>query len=937
VKGSPFRGLAAFGARHSPVFFGRGSDTARAVELWIEAGRRGAPYLLLMGASGAGKSSLARAGLLPRLTTPGVVAEVDLWRVAVVRPGDAHEGPFAALAAALMQCAADLPKNEAGRGPALPEIAQGDSATPVDLAALLRHVDAAAVKPIMNALTRIGAAERERERYGRDVRCDLVLLIDQFEELFAGSVTPDERTRFVGLMAALVRTGRVWVVTTLRADFYQPMLAEPMLKDLKEAGANYDVAPPGAVELAEIVCAPAQAAGLVFEHDPATGERLDARILRDTERPDMLPLVQLVLSRLFDARKSDGGEVVLSFAAYTALGGLKGIVDEAGEKALALLGDAERALLPRLLRQLAVPTRDRDGTDWRALTIRAVPLAQAAADAVARRLVDALVAARLLTISGAEADAQVRLTHQRVLEDWRRAHALVAESEEFYRIRAEVEDARRRWQNGGRRRELLLARGLPLAEGESIAGRYGDELAPETLAYVRASRRSANRLQMLVRGAAVMFALLAVAASGAAWLARQNELRASRNLALAIDQSDSLVAKIGDELQNSIGVSKDAIRQILQVLEGELDQVGRIDPGNERLALSRVAMLVVVAENYVELGEFTTAADRARQCVAVARPLAEAAPADFAALAGLARCLQSLGYAATAAGRFDDAKPAHEENVALRRRLLAAQPDDPALLDALARSLNLQNSMLLRMAAYPQVRQNADESIGIASRLIALDARNLSYQREYLDGRNQLYIALHALGRLDEAAAGFVDLLAVARKLAAGQESNAIWQRYLGNFLGNAGFVLFKLGRRGDAIAALDEQLAIKRRLVSLDPSNVTWRAELMTALSRTADLFAGEAAGPSAQDLQTALAYYREAAAQARILIARDPGFVTWQFDLILYLARTAKMQMKTGDPSGGRATAREALAEIARLDRSKLDQNQNAIITAIAAVLAQ
>jgi hypothetical protein len=64
VKGSPFRGLAAFGAKHAPVFFGRQHDTARAVDLWREAAGRSAPCLLVVGASGAGKSSLARAGLV---------------------------------------------------------------------------------------------------------------------------------------------------------------------------------------------------------------------------------------------------------------------------------------------------------------------------------------------------------------------------------------------------------------------------------------------------------------------------------------------------------------------------------------------------------------------------------------------------------------------------------------------------------------------------------------------------------------------------------------------------------------------------------------------------------------------------------------------------------------------------------------------------------
>ena len=141
-----------------------------------------------------------------------------------MRPGDNAAGPFKALAIALMQDEAGLAKEEEGRGPALPEIGRGDSQTPVELAAVLHHADAAAaIKPIVNALARVAVGEHDQERYGRELRCDLVLLIDQFEELFAPSVSEAERTGFIDLLAALVGTGRIWVAATLRADFYARM------------------------------------------------------------------------------------------------------------------------------------------------------------------------------------------------------------------------------------------------------------------------------------------------------------------------------------------------------------------------------------------------------------------------------------------------------------------------------------------------------------------------------------------------------------------------------------------------------------------------------------------------------------------------------------------------------------------------------------------
>src|SRR5215469_10031440 len=148
LKGSPFRGLAAFGVKHAPVFFGRSRDITRAVDQWKEAAARGMPFLLLIGASGAGKSSLARAGLVPRLTAPGVVPAVDLWRVAVMQPSEASDGPVMSLAMCLFDNEQVIPDDEQGRPPALPEIRDSDFPTPAQLARLFAEAGSAASAPV---------------------------------------------------------------------------------------------------------------------------------------------------------------------------------------------------------------------------------------------------------------------------------------------------------------------------------------------------------------------------------------------------------------------------------------------------------------------------------------------------------------------------------------------------------------------------------------------------------------------------------------------------------------------------------------------------------------------------------------------------------------------------------------------------------------------
>jgi hypothetical protein len=511
IKGSPFRGLAAFGVKHASVFFDRSRDVAKAVERLKDAADKGCPFLLVDGASGTGKSSLVRAGLVPRLTAAGVVPSIDVWRVAVMRPGERSGDPFAALARALFTRSEELPEYEQGRPPALSELSASDFPRPEDLAAQLAHVDSTALKPIVGALDAIARAERERGGYEREVNVALLLVVDQLDELFG--LAEEVRPRFAKLLDLFARSQRVWIVATLRADRFDRFLDQPALKELKEDGAAYDLAPPDAAALAEIVRGPAAAAGLDYEKDPASGETLDELLLKDAERPDLLPLLEFTLNQLFEAARQSEHPKLLSFAAYRALGGLQGAVDKEAESALQTLHEPERARLPRLLRELAAPARAGEVAVARAVfDIRSVPLAVAAYDDMSATLVRALVDARVLLSAGEGKAATVRLAHARVLDSWQRAKTIVEENADFYRIRADVEEQRRKWQAAGRSRDLLIGRGRPLAEAESIVRRFPEEIPAPTRDFIRRSGRRARLAQTLTAAAAVLFAVVAGAA-----------------------------------------------------------------------------------------------------------------------------------------------------------------------------------------------------------------------------------------------------------------------------------------------------------------------------------------------------------------------------------------------------------------------------------------
>src|SRR5262249_28916761 len=142
-------------------------------------------FLLLVGSSGSGKSSLARAGLSPRLTTPGVVGPVDRWRVATMRPGEAQGEPVRALAQCLFAGLKDISAEEEGRPEALPELTQSSHKTPQRRAAALATGDAASVAW---ALDKIAEEAKAKEGYDRAVRADLLIIVDQLDELFTTDI-----------------------------------------------------------------------------------------------------------------------------------------------------------------------------------------------------------------------------------------------------------------------------------------------------------------------------------------------------------------------------------------------------------------------------------------------------------------------------------------------------------------------------------------------------------------------------------------------------------------------------------------------------------------------------------------------------------------------------------------------------------------------------
>ena len=921
---------------------------------------------------------MARAGLVPRMTAPGVVPTVDLWRVAVLHPSEALDGPVMSLAVRLFDADEDVPDDERGRPPALPEIAESDYRTPAELARLFAEAGAAATAPVLRALERAAEAERARQGSTRKLRAQLLIVVDQLDELFGPDVAVEQRGVFVRVLASLVESGQVWLLATLRADLYELFLAEPGLLALKTSGGAYDLSPPGPAELAEIVRKPAEAAGLGFETDATSGERLDERLLREADKPDMLPLLQLALDRLFEARAVAVDGPLLTVKAYESLGGLAGIINREADRALIGLDQAEIGQFPRLVRQLAAigkSAAEPTGTPA-SLTIRTVSLAEAAPDEPSRRLVEALVEARILLTIREGNSSGLRLAHQRVLTDWEKARTAVEASIRFFSIRKEVEDARQGWNNEGRKRDLLLQPGRALIRAESILKDFGQNLSPATREFIAASGRRARLRQRLTASAAIVFAVVALVAGGAWVLATREEQRARHSLDAAAQTVTINVGAIAQGLRYVEGLRTETIRTILEEIRNAVESLvptsgegtrGRgvfkrfedfverltgFAPDNSALWHLYLKLLNELATTYQTAGDMQGARNSAMAALARGRELALRYRDDWGWQHDVSLALDKLGSITLSNGQATEALKEYQQALAILRPLVEVDPKNRIWRRELAITLDGIGTVKSQTGDARGALAAYDEGLAIIRDLARDDPDNPEFQRQIAIRVIETGDVKLTTGDTAAAAADYQEGLRIARRLVKKEPGNTQWQRDVFFSLTKIGDLEAQVGDPTAAIERYGEAMTIVRRLAKLDPGDPLLLLDVAEGVCKLGDVDPKERdrdyeAGLTIMrglaqrypdnsrwqrelsvslnkvgdvelqegDADGAISHYNEALAIVGRLAERDPENLVWLRDVALSLSKVGDVRLHTRDPGGALANYEQALEKLRRL----------------------
>ena len=536
---SPFRGLDAYEFQHAQIFFGQDEALTKAMLQLIKNAQTKLPFLLVLGASGSGKSSLVKAGIVPKLFVPRRVSGSAFVRRILFRPSDAHDGEdlFDAFARKFV--------TQGDESEGLPEVlVSGQTAS--DLAAHFRGATKEPAYPINSALARITSYAKAEGKLLEGEIAKAVLIVDQLEELFTiDRFSMEQRKSFIDLLAGFMRSGVIWIVATMRKDFWHRADEIPNLVHMAEGSGRIELLPPSLSQYSQMIRRPADAAGISFQSHPTSDIPLNDVLAEEVaSQPGSLPLLSYLLDQLYKSDIVEAKGTVLTYSTYEKLGKLRGSLATKAEAVIGACSPTDAQALGSLLFSLIKISISE--TNLQQPVARRVPLSMFPVGTPRRHLADALLDTQVrLLVSDADQNEvpTVRLAHEALITHWRRARDFVEQSIDFLKIRQRLEERLSLWRSARLRVEspignrtsiwdYFLRKAKPehgllteidLADGIRLLHQHQDELAPEMTEFIDRSIRDSQRRRSLAMGAlsagTILTSLLAATATYLAVLA----------------------------------------------------------------------------------------------------------------------------------------------------------------------------------------------------------------------------------------------------------------------------------------------------------------------------------------------------------------------------------------------------------------------------------
>lgn len=403
-KGSPFPGLRPFNEDDAPIFFGRGLEIDQLTEHLSKK-----RFLAVVGDSGSGKSSLVKAGLIPRLRANAIFSETTGskdWFYIYLTPG---KNPFEKLASELIDSIPALNCND-----------------PIDYPERVDKLTTS-LRSKPDRLSRTIEFALKNEKSWAEV----LIFIDQFEELLSSS---DDEIQQLFTQMLSINSDKIRIVLTIRADFYHKVVH--LLESPLRFG-TYTLGRPSSISIYEMITRPAEKANLTFE------KGLAEKIVDNTGTDSgSLALLAYALDELYKLSQSRNDHQI-SFIDYEQLGGVQGAIGKRAEIVFEKLSGDEK-LIRKIFYQLVEVNEQGTATRTR------VSIDKVIFDPESEALVNGLAEARLLvrtTLQGLEKDIPaIEVAHDSLFKSWQLLQQIVDSIQDDLILLRQVKQASNEWQ-----------------------------------------------------------------------------------------------------------------------------------------------------------------------------------------------------------------------------------------------------------------------------------------------------------------------------------------------------------------------------------------------------------------------------------------------------------------------------------------------------------
>tara|TARA_B100002003_G_scaffold251621_1_gene296303 strand:+ start:1359 stop:4274 length:2916 start_codon:yes stop_codon:yes gene_type:complete len=502
TAGSPYQGLNSFSEQQSAIYFGRTKAIADVIyQLKLLTGQP-CHFLLLLGKSGSGKSSLMRAGVLPHLSRESGFSQCKVSHYHFVSPSvSIDEHPVATLVFALQKLS-------------LLNLTE-------DTAALISRIqaDPAQLKQVLASRAKAYADAPADE----PVKEFNLLVIDQFEQfLLDESAGVDAKQHLVSCLSQLAHCDSLLLVAVLRNDFYAECLDVTGFNELKRQGKQYDLQPATPVEITRMIRNPAIAAGLSFEHDKQNEVHLDEVLLEAAvKNPDALPLLEYTLDLLYEQRSADN---VLLLSAYRKMGGIEGAIAQQAEKVFNQLPTTVQACWDDIMHALIQV----DHKNKHSVTARKLPITYFTTPAEKQFIQHFLNARLFVTIIQTNTGEQrnysevneansaqdfqfITIAHEALLKHWQRITTWLSNNNAAIHKREQLADDCQFWLNNNKASDALLNSRQKVLDAEELMHRRAVTLSKDEQTFIEQSKRYRHRKRVFFRlavGALMGFCVL---------------------------------------------------------------------------------------------------------------------------------------------------------------------------------------------------------------------------------------------------------------------------------------------------------------------------------------------------------------------------------------------------------------------------------------------